>query len=166
MGNEEGGNRTRKSDSSNKAVIGGVGALVGAAIGVGVTILAKKMLSKDESPKPKEENKESPKEEEKPKEDEKEAPKPAETITVKTSTSSNQDDNVMESYCCPISGEIMEDPVITPSGITYDKKSIEQWLQKKAIDPLSKKPLKKEELIPNRALKESILEYKKNHNLP
>ena len=72
----------------------------------------------------------------------------------------------MESYCCPISGEIMEDPVITPSGITYDKKSIEQWLQKKAIDPLSKKPLKKEELIPNRALKESIIEYKKSHNLP
>ena len=160
MGNEEGGKR-EKSDSSNKAVIGGVGALLGAAIGVGVTILAKKVLSNEESPKPKEENSQSPKEE-----DKKEEPKIQETIPVKTSASSNQDENLMESYCCPISGEIMEDPVITPSGITYDKKSIEQWLQKKPIDPLSKKPLKKEELIPNRALKESIIEYKKSHNLP
>ena len=161
MGNEESGKK-EKSDSSNKAVIGGVGALAGLAIGIGVTYIANKVLSSEESSKPKEENTINPKKEE----DKKEEPKIQENIPVKTSTSSNQDENLMESYCCPISGEIMEDPVITPSGITYDKKSIEQWLQKKAIDPLSKKPLKKEELIPNRALKESIIEYKKSHNLP
>ena len=161
MGNEESGKK-EKSDSSKKAVIGGVGALAGLAIGIGVTYIANKVLSSEESPKPKEENTNNPKKEE----DKKEEPKIQENIPVKTSTSSNQDENLMESYCCPISGEIMEDPVITPSGITYDKKRIEQWLQKKAIDPLSKKPLKKEELIPNRALKESIIEYKKSHNLP
>ena len=161
MGNEESGKK-EKSDSSNKAVIGGVGALAGLAIGIGVTYIANKVLSSEETSKPKEENTNNPKKEE----DKKEEPKIQENIPVKTSTSSNQDENLMESYCCPISGEIMEDPVITPSGITYDKKCIEQWLQKKAIDPLSKKPLKKEELIPNRALKESIIEYKKSHNLP
>ena len=161
MGNEESGKK-EKSDSSKKAVIGGVGALAGLAIGIGVTYIANKVLSSEETSKPKEENTTNPKKEE----DKKEEPKIQENIPVKTSTSSNQDENLMESYCCPISGEIMEDPVITPSGITYDKKSIEQWLQKKAIDPLSKKPLKKEELIPNRALKESIIEYKKSHNLP
>ena len=31
--------------------------------------------------------------------------------------------------CCKISFEIMRDPVITPSGITYERKDIEEHLQ-------------------------------------
>ena len=61
--------------------------------------------------------------------------------------------------------EIMEDPVITPSGITYDRKSIERWLQNKSVDPISKRPLRPNQLIPNRALKDSIAEYKKKHHI-
>ena len=53
MGNEESGKK-EKSDSSKKAVIGGVGALAGLAIGIGVTYIANKVLSSEESSKPKE----------------------------------------------------------------------------------------------------------------
>ena len=35
--------------------------------------------------------------------------------------------------CGKISFEIMKDPVITPSGITYDRKDIEEHLQVSAI---------------------------------
>ena len=37
--------------------------------------------------------------------------------------------DVPDYLCGKISFEIMKDPVITPSGITYDRKDIEQHLQ-------------------------------------
>jgi len=36
---------------------------------------------------------------------------------------------VPDILCCKISFEIMRDPVITPSGITYERKDIEEHLQ-------------------------------------
>ena len=32
-----------------------------------------------------------------------------------------------EDYLCPISNELMDDPVFTADGISYDRKSIEEW---------------------------------------
>lgn len=55
---------------------------------------------------------------------------------------------------------IMVDPVITPSGITYDKTEILDHL--KTIggwDPLSRRELKEVELVPNLALREAIEEF-------
>jgi len=37
--------------------------------------------------------------------------------------------DVPDILCCKISFEIMRDPVITPSGITYERKDIEEHLQ-------------------------------------
>ena len=36
---------------------------------------------------------------------------------------------VPDVLCCKISFEIMREPVITPSGITYERKDIEEHLQ-------------------------------------
>ncbi|KAL3628139.1 hypothetical protein CASFOL_027185 [Castilleja foliolosa] len=46
-------------------------------------------------------------------------------------------------YICPISLEIMKDPVTTVTGITYDRDSIEQWIftQKNTTCPVTKQPL-------------------------
>lgn len=56
-----------------------------------------------------------------------------------------------------ISFELMKDPVIAPSGITYDRAVIEEHLEKVGhFDPLTREPLTKDGLIPNYGLKEVL----------
>lgn len=66
-----------------------------------------------------------------------------------------------ESFVCPITQEIMKDPVITPHGISYERSAIVNWLEKNESCPFTKKNLKKEDLITNYALKCSINQYLK-----
>ncbi|XP_041833255.1 E3 ubiquitin-protein ligase CHIP-like isoform X2 [Melanotaenia boesemani] len=59
--------------------------------------------------------------------------------------------------CGKISFELMREPCITPSGVTYDRKDIEEHLQKVGhFDPVTRTPLTQEQLIPNLAMKEVI----------
>ncbi|XP_064478794.1 E3 ubiquitin-protein ligase CHIP-like [Ornithodoros turicata] len=64
---------------------------------------------------------------------------------------------VPDYLCGKISFEIMRDPVITPSGITYDRRDIEEHLQRVGhFDPVTRTPLTLDQLVPNLALKEVI----------
>ncbi|CAD5117929.1 DgyrCDS6674 [Dimorphilus gyrociliatus] len=64
---------------------------------------------------------------------------------------------VPDYLCGKISFEVMRDPVITPSGVTYDRKDIEEHLQRVGhFDPVTRTDLTQEQLIPNLALKEVI----------
>ncbi|CAB4014070.1 E3 ubiquitin- ligase CHIP-like [Paramuricea clavata] len=64
---------------------------------------------------------------------------------------------VPDYLCGKISFEIMKDPVITPSGITYDRKDIEEHLQRVGhFDPVTRTELKQGQLIPNLAMKEVV----------
>ena len=59
--------------------------------------------------------------------------------------------------CGKISFDIMADPVITPSGITYDRKHLESHLHRVGqFDPITREPLTEQSLIPNLALKDVI----------
>ena len=59
--------------------------------------------------------------------------------------------------CGKISFEIMHDPVITPSGITYDRYDIEQHLQRVGrFDPVTRTELTIDQLIPNLSMKEVV----------
>ena len=60
----------------------------------------------------------------------------------------------------PLTLELMEDPVITPSGVTYSRASIMTSLLHKAEDPSTRQPLRAEQLIPNRALAGQLQEYR------
>lgn len=51
----------------------------------------------------------------------------------------------------------MQDPVITPSGITYDRKDIDEHLQRVGhFDPVTRTALTSENLTPNLAMKEVV----------
>ncbi|UYV75866.1 CHIP [Cordylochernes scorpioides] len=64
---------------------------------------------------------------------------------------------VPDYLCGKISFEIMKEPVITPYGITYDRKDIEEHLQRVGhFDPVTRSPLTQEHLIPNLAMKEVV----------
>jgi hypothetical protein len=66
-----------------------------------------------------------------------------------------------QSFVCPITQELMRDPVITPHGISFERNAILDWISKNPICPFTKKPLRKDDLITNYALKSSIQEYLK-----
>lgn len=64
---------------------------------------------------------------------------------------------VPDYLCGKISFEILKDPVVTPCGITYDRKDIEEHLQRVGhFDPVTRQPLTMEKVIPNLAMKEVV----------
>ncbi|KAK1164766.1 hypothetical protein AOXY_G15160 [Acipenser oxyrinchus oxyrinchus] len=65
--------------------------------------------------------------------------------------------DIPDYLCGKISFELMREPCITPSGITYDRKDIEEHLQRVGhFDPVTRSPLTQDQLIPNLAMKEVI----------
>ncbi|KAK4766900.1 hypothetical protein SAY86_014651 [Trapa natans] len=65
-------------------------------------------------------------------------------------------------FLCPITLEIMKDPVTIPTGITYDRESIERWLFSPSSSSASACPVTKQhvpvdcELTPNHTLRRLI----------
>ncbi|KAK9681736.1 hypothetical protein RND81_10G024400 [Saponaria officinalis] len=72
-----------------------------------------------------------------------------------------------EYFKCPISLEIMSDPVILSSGHTFDRSSIQRWLDAgHRTCPITKLPLPDPPtLIPNHALRSLISNYTPHHKL-
>ena len=73
-------------------------------------------------------------------------------------------EEIVESFLCPISLEIMKDPVITPDGISFDRESIVDWLKDHDTCPITKRPLSVSNLTSNKILKSIIENYLKNKN--
>lgn len=64
---------------------------------------------------------------------------------------------VPDYLCDKISFELLTDPVITPSGITYNKRDIEEHLQKVGhFDPVTSSKLTSDMLVPNLVMKEVV----------
>ncbi|CAN4089638.1 unnamed protein product [Withania somnifera] len=61
-------------------------------------------------------------------------------------------------FLCPISLEMMKDPVTLSTGITYDRENIEKWIffAKNQTCPVTKQPLMGRELTPNVTLRRCI----------
>jgi hypothetical protein len=67
---------------------------------------------------------------------------------------------IPEEFICPITLEIMYDPVLCEDGHTYERSAI--LLLRDSVSPLTRTPINRKNLIPNRALKETINTYKNN----
>lgn len=59
-------------------------------------------------------------------------------------------------FVCPISMQLMKDPVTISTGITYDRQSIEKWLFKNTTCPVTRHPLSAVDLTPNHTLRRLI----------
>lgn len=66
----------------------------------------------------------------------------------------NSQDN--PSFFCPITNEMMSDPVIDSEGNTFERGAIEEWLRSDGTSPLTRSPMNIRDLRPNRALKDAI----------
>ncbi|PHT81310.1 hypothetical protein T459_14325 [Capsicum annuum] len=63
-------------------------------------------------------------------------------------------------FKCPISLDLMKDPVTLSTGITYDRVSIESWIETgNQTCPITKKVLKSLEPIPNHTMRKMIQEW-------
>eukprot|EP00210_Caulerpa_lentillifera_P006974 g6669.t1 len=57
---------------------------------------------------------------------------------------------------CPITFEVMLDPVIAADGHTYERTAIGKWLSQKKISPITRQPISSDVLIPNLAIKHLV----------
>ncbi|KAJ5825021.1 hypothetical protein N7447_007361 [Penicillium robsamsonii] len=62
-----------------------------------------------------------------------------------------------------ITFEIMHDPVITPSGVSFDRLGITKYVEKSGVDPLTRAPISVHDLRNNYALKAACEEFLENN---
>eukprot|EP00250_Pteridium_aquilinum_P001274 c11484_g1_i1 orf=823-1758(+) len=71
---------------------------------------------------------------------------------------------VPEFLCCKITMDLYRDPVITPSGVTYERAVLLDHLDKVGkFDPLTRAPLQPSQLVSNLAIKEAVRTYLVEH---
>ncbi|CAD5192230.1 unnamed protein product [Musa acuminata subsp. malaccensis] len=77
----------------------------------------------------------------------------------------DQPTEVPDFLCCKITLDIFRDPVITPSGITYERAVLLDHLQKVVgkFDPVTREPLDPHQLAPNLAIKEAVQAFLDEH---
>ena len=63
------------------------------------------------------------------------------------------------SCICPITAEIMTDPVSTSDGFTYEREAITEWLRTKDTSPKTGAKLESTTLIPNFSLRSIIRNF-------
>ena len=69
------------------------------------------------------------------------------------------------SFCCPITQELMQEPVIlVETSQTYERTAILEWLKEHNTCPQTNQKVHSIQLIPNYALKKSIEEWKEKRN--
>ena len=54
---------------------------------------------------------------------------------------------------CPITHELMRDPVLATDGHTYERGAIENWFQRHQTSPMTNQPLTSKTVFPNHAIK-------------
>ena len=59
-------------------------------------------------------------------------------------------------FFCPVTQEVMKDPVFCADGHTYERRAIEAWLQDHATSPLTNADLVDKSLTRNHALASQI----------
>lgn len=75
------------------------------------------------------------------------------------STAVSNNSKIPTSFVCPLTGQIMLDPVITCTGYSYERSAIEKWLKNNNTCPTTKVVLSNKNLLPNHTLKKFIEEF-------
>ncbi|NP_001275105.1 ACRE 276-like protein [Solanum tuberosum] len=75
--------------------------------------------------------------------------------------------SVPKDFCCPISLDLMRDPVIVATGQTYDRASISRWMEEgHCTCPKTGQLLDHTRLVPNRALRNLIMHWCAARKIP
>lgn len=85
---------------------------------------------------------------------------------VTVASSSGAQVAVPDDFLCPLTMEVMENPLITRFGHSYERSAILEWLQKGKSCPLTRNPLRPSDLISNLPLKARIQIWRKLNEIP
>lgn len=66
-------------------------------------------------------------------------------------------------FFCPITQDVMHDPVKTVDGMTYDRAAIERWFSVSGTSPLTGLQLSSKALVPHAVLRDQIASYFAQH---
>ncbi|KAK2488915.1 hypothetical protein MC885_007680 [Smutsia gigantea] len=84
-----------------------------------------------------------------------------EELRTKLKTLSSE---IPDEFICPITRELMKDPVIASDGYSYEKEAMENWIsKKKRTSPMTNLVLSSVVLTPNRTLKMAINRWLEAH---
>lgn len=61
---------------------------------------------------------------------------------------------------CPISLDVITDPVVAADGYTYERSAIVAWLRHKRTSPVNRQPLSQSSLVSNIAMRQLVDKYK------
>ncbi|XP_008225235.1 PREDICTED: U-box domain-containing protein 17 [Prunus mume] len=74
---------------------------------------------------------------------------------------------IPKDFCCPISLDLMREPVIVSTGQTYDRSSISRWLEEgHCTCPKTGQMMPNTRLVPNRALRNLIMQWCTAYGIP
>lgn len=62
-------------------------------------------------------------------------------------------------FLCPLTKELMKDPVVCTDGHSYERAAIALWLEKQGHSPVTSEPMSASNIVPNIALRNSIQEW-------
>ena len=65
----------------------------------------------------------------------------------------------LDGLLCPLSKQLMTDPVLAADGVTYHRPAISEWMASKTLSPVLQTPLPHGGLVPNQAVKDAVLGY-------
>ena len=72
---------------------------------------------------------------------------------------------VPEEYVCPLTMDIMAEPLLSREGHHYEREAILNWVSEHGTSPLTREPLRPSQLVPNRALKFRIQFFLKQNGI-
>lgn len=89
------------------------------------------------------------------------SPKPAadESSSAQPTPTNTALSQMEDTFCCPITLEIMKDPVVAGDGHTYERRAITTWIHSHGTSPITKQPLSALALMPNLSMKHQIELY-------
>ena len=71
-----------------------------------------------------------------------------------------QEEQIPQQYVCPLSLDIMRDPVMAADGYTYEREEIHNWLSQNNRSPMTNLEMPSKDLLPNRSLNSAIESWK------
>ena len=67
---------------------------------------------------------------------------------------------VPREFECPITADVMDDPVVATDGHSYERTAIEDWMARNPVSPVTNLPLSSCELISNHNLRSQIQKFR------
>ncbi|CAB1098853.1 unnamed protein product [Ectocarpus sp. CCAP 1310/34] len=73
----------------------------------------------------------------------------------------DEDEGVPQDFICPLTLEVMIDPVVCEDGHSYERGALEAWLRNHDTSPMSNAHLNSKMAVPNHALRNSIEAFRR-----